>query len=105
MDNYAIIIYWSDEDQLYIAEVPELSGCITHGETQSAALANATEAIQLWIDTAKEFGNSVPNPKRHRPYVNFVEPEAIRAGMTANSLAQVKDNLAGGVRKSSLRRN
>lgn len=105
MDKYAILIYWSDEDQLYIAEVPELPGCITHGEAQSAALANANEAIQLWVDTAKEFGNPIPAPKRNRPSVNFAEPETIRGGMTANSLDRIKDNLAGGVRRSSLRRN
>jgi predicted RNase H-like HicB family nuclease len=63
MHKYGIIIYWSDEDHLYIAEVPELPGCVTHGETQKTALANATEAIQLWIDAAKEFGNPIPEPK------------------------------------------
>jgi predicted RNase H-like HicB family nuclease len=98
MDNYAITIYWSDEDQVYIAEVPELPGCITHGETQIAALANANEAIQLWIDTAKEFGNCIPEPKGQRLSVIFVEPNARRAGMTANSFARS----AGG---SSVRRN
>jgi predicted RNase H-like HicB family nuclease len=63
MHRYGIIIYWSDEDHLYIAEVPELSGCVTHGDTQKTALANATEAIQLWIDAAREFGNPVPEPR------------------------------------------
>jgi len=63
MHRYGIIMYWSDEDKLYIAEVPELPGCITHGDTQKIALANANEAIQLWIKTAKEFGNPVPEPK------------------------------------------
>jgi predicted RNase H-like HicB family nuclease len=57
------MIYWSDDDQLYIAEVPELPGCITHGDSPAAALDNATEAIQLWLDTAREFGNAVPEPK------------------------------------------
>ncbi len=66
MHKYEIIIYWSNEDQVYIAEVPELSGCMAHGNTQEAALKTANEAIQLWIDTAKEFGDLVPEPKGHR---------------------------------------
>jgi predicted RNase H-like HicB family nuclease len=64
--KYEIIIYWSNEDQAYIAEVPELPGCIAHGETHESALANANEAIQLWIDTALEFGDPVPEPKGQR---------------------------------------
>ncbi len=66
MHKYEVIIYWSNEDQVFIAEVPELSGCMAHGDTQQAALANANEAIQLWIDTAKEFGDPVPEPKGER---------------------------------------
>ena len=66
MHKYEIIIYWSNEDQVYIAEVPELSGCMAHGNSQEAALKTANEAIQLWIDTAKEFGDLVPEPKGHR---------------------------------------
>ena len=64
--KYEIIIYWSDEDQAFIAEVPELPGCMAHGSTAPRALANANEAIQLWIDTAKEFGDPVPPPKGRR---------------------------------------
>lgn len=66
MHKYAIIIYWSDEDKVFIAEVPELPGCITHGDTHAIALANADDAIHLWIDTAEEFGNSIPEPKGQR---------------------------------------
>ena len=66
MHKYEIIIYWSNEDQVFIAEVPELPGCMAHGDTQSAALDNANEAIQLWIDTANEFGDPVPEPKGQR---------------------------------------
>ncbi len=61
--KYEILIYWSDEDQLFVAEVPELPGCMAHGDTHATALESANEAIQLWIDTAKEFGNPVPEPK------------------------------------------
>ena len=66
MLNYEIILYWSDEDGVFVAEVPELPGCMAHGDTQEAALAKAKDAMQLWIDTAKEFGDPVPEPKRRR---------------------------------------
>lgn len=66
MYKYEIIIYWSNEDNAFIAEVPELPGCIAHGETPEKALKNAKEAIQLWIDTAKEFGDPIPAPKGER---------------------------------------
>jgi predicted RNase H-like HicB family nuclease len=66
MHKYEIILYWSNEDSIFVAEVPELPGCMAHGATQETALANANEAIQLWIDTAKEFGDPVPEPKGQR---------------------------------------
>ena len=66
MDRYEIIIFWSTEDEAFVAEVPELPGCIAHGATQEEALTNAKQAIQLWIDTAKEFGDPIPEPKGHR---------------------------------------
>lgn len=66
MDRYEIIIYWSVDDNAFVAEAPELPGCMTHGSTQEEALANAKQAIQLWIDTAREFGDVVPEPKGHR---------------------------------------
>ena len=66
MHKYEIIIYWSKEDQVFVAEVPELPGCMAHGDTQEEALAQANEAIRLWIDTAKEFGDPVPAPKGER---------------------------------------
>ena len=66
MYKYEVIIYWSDEDQVFIAELPELPGCMAHGEIQELALKNAQEAIQLWIDTANEFGEPVPVPKGRR---------------------------------------
>jgi len=66
MYRYEIIIYWSNEDNAFIAEVPELPGCIAHGETPEKALKNVKEAIQLWIDTAKEFGDPIPEPKGER---------------------------------------
>lgn len=66
MYRYEIIIYWSNEDQVFIAEVPELPGCMAHGATSQDALAQAQEAIQLWIDTAREFGDVIPEPKGRR---------------------------------------
>lgn len=66
MYRYETIIYWSAEDDVFIAEVPELPGCMAHGITQTDALAHAEEAVQLWIDTAVEFGDPVPEPKGRR---------------------------------------
>lgn len=66
MYKYQIIINWSQRDQLFIAEVPELPGCIAHGDTQEAALLNIQEAIQLWIDTAREFGDPIPEPQANK---------------------------------------
>ena len=66
MHKYEIILYWSNEDQVFVAEVPELPGCVAHGETQEVALANAQEATQLWIETALEFGDPIPQPKGRR---------------------------------------
>jgi predicted RNase H-like HicB family nuclease len=66
MHRYEVIIYWSDADQVFVAEVPELTGCMAHGVTPERALGEAQEAIQLWIDTAREFGDAVPEPKGRR---------------------------------------
>ena len=66
MHRYETIIYWSAEDKIFVAEVPELPGCTAHGVDQTTALAQAQEAVQLWIDTAKEFGDPVPEPKGRR---------------------------------------
>ncbi len=66
MDKYEIIIYWSEEDQVFVAEVPELPGCMAHGDSHESALANIHDAIALWIETAKEFNDPIPDPKGHR---------------------------------------
>jgi predicted RNase H-like HicB family nuclease len=66
VNKYEIILYWSNDDNTYIAEVPELPGCMAHGETQENALRNINQAIELWIDTAKEFGDPIPEPKGRR---------------------------------------
>ena len=63
MSKYEIIIYWSEEDDSYIAEVPELPGCMADGNSYQEALANAEIIINEWIETAKELGRNVPKPK------------------------------------------
>ena len=63
MNKYEVIIYWSNDDQAFIAEVPELPGCSAHGSSQKSALSNAQKAIRLWVATAREFGDPVPEPK------------------------------------------
>ena len=66
MSKYEVIIYWSDEDQAFVAEVPELAGCMADGATYQEAVANAEIAIQEWIETAKELGRPIPEPKGRR---------------------------------------
>lgn len=66
MHRYEVIIYWSEEDQAFIAEVPELAGCAAHGSAPEIALAEAQRAIDLWLDTAREFGDPIPVPKGRR---------------------------------------
>jgi predicted RNase H-like HicB family nuclease len=61
--RYEIIIYWSDEDHAFIAEVPELPGCAADGATYQEAIANAEVVIGEWIETARELGRSIPEPK------------------------------------------
>ncbi len=63
---YKYEIYWSQEDDVFVAEVPELPGCTAHGDTPEDALASAQQAIELWIETAKEFGDPIPQPKGRR---------------------------------------
>ena len=61
--RYEIIMYWSEDDGAYIAEVPELPGCMADGPTYQEALTNAERIIQEWIETAKELGRPIPEPK------------------------------------------
>ena len=63
MSKYEVIIYWSEADNAFIAEVPELAGCMSDGETYQEALANAEIIIQEWLETAKEIGRKIPAPK------------------------------------------
>jgi len=63
MPKYEVIIYWREEDKAFIAEVPELPGCAAAGATYQDALANVEVIIREWLDTAKEFGRSIPQPR------------------------------------------
>lgn len=63
MSKYEIIIYWSEDDECFIAEVPELPGCMAAGESYQQALSNTETIIQQWIETAKELGRPIPEPK------------------------------------------
>lgn len=66
MSKYEVIIYWSKADDAFVAEVPQLEGCAAHGGSQEEALRNAQDAISLWIETAKEFGDPIPEPVGRR---------------------------------------
>ena len=68
MSKYDLIIYWSDEDQAFIAEVPELPGCAADGKTYKEAVENVEGIIQEWIETAKELGRTIPKPKGRLKY-------------------------------------
>ena len=69
MDSkYEIVIFWSTEDNAFVAEVPELPGCMADGRTYQEALSNAQQIIQEWIETAKEIGRAIPQPKGRLAY-------------------------------------
>jgi len=66
--KYEVIIYWSEEDQAFVAEVPELPGCIADGKSHAEALANVETVASEWIETAREIGRTVPEPKGRLMY-------------------------------------
>ena len=68
MHKYEIILYWSEEDNAYIAEVPELAGCMADGASAKEALHNVEQIIDEWIETAQELGRSIPAPKGRLRY-------------------------------------
>lgn len=68
MPKYEIILYWSADDNAYIAEVPELAGCMADGSTAAEALHNAEQVIKEWIETALELGRDIPEPKGRLKY-------------------------------------
>lgn len=68
MVRYEVIIYWSAEDEAFIAEAPELAGCMADGASYQEALANVEVVIQEWIETAQELGRPIPQPKGRLTY-------------------------------------
>ena len=66
--KYELIIYWSEEDQSFIVDVPELPGCMADGETYEQAVTNARQVIEEWIVTAEELGRPIPKPKGRLMY-------------------------------------
>ena len=66
--KYEVIIYWSEEDKSFIAEVPELPGCAADGATKQAALKNVDVIVKEWIATAKSLGRAIPEPKGRLAY-------------------------------------
>lgn len=68
MTKYEVIIYWSAEDEAFIAEVPELPGCMADGPTRQAALKNVDVVIKEWIETAKSLGRPIPEPRGRLVY-------------------------------------
>ncbi len=64
MHKYQIVISWSEQDKIFVAAAPELAGCMAHGQTQAEAVKNLEDAVELWIETAKEFGDEIPQPSR-----------------------------------------
>lgn len=63
MIKYELIIYWSEEDRAFIVEVPELPGCMADGESYEQAVVNVQMVIEQWIETARELGKPIPQPK------------------------------------------
>ena len=66
--KYELVIYWSEEEQSFVVEVPELPGCMADGETYEEAVANVRQVIEEWIQTARELGRPVPEPKGRLMY-------------------------------------
>ena len=68
LNRYEMIIYWSENDNAFLVEIPELSGCMADGETYQQAVANAEIVVQEWIETANEMGRVIPVPKGRLMY-------------------------------------
>jgi len=68
MIKYEVVIYWSEENQTFLAEVPELAGCMADGKNYQGTLSNLETIIREWIDTARELGRPIPEPKGRLMY-------------------------------------
>src|ERR1700740_1798876 len=104
--DYSIILAWSDEDQAFVAIIPELAGCTAHGETRAEAIRQAEIAIENWLDTAKELGREIPVPKHWDHYETLTEAaaqddlkNAMRTAIAENASA-ITEALAKEIAKS-----
>ncbi len=70
--HYAIVVFWSDEDDAWVADVPDLKSCSAFGETPEEAVAEVRVAMEAWLAAAREAGHSIPEP-RYRPHVEAAE--------------------------------
>ena len=108
MHKYAVIISWSDNlgDQVFVADVPELPGCTAHGDTHEEALASAQEAVVLWLETTKKFGDPLPKPGAissimrseyadlNKKGIEVPSPEVLRAEIDALCREPILDKAA-----------
>ena len=64
--KYEIVIFWENEDEVFVADVPDLPGCMAHGKTRLEAVENVKDAIDLWLETARDYGDEIPQPRQHQ---------------------------------------
>jgi len=102
-DTYAILIYWSDDDEAFIATVPELPGCMAHGETRALAIEQIEIAIENWADTAREIGREIPEPvldwAAQEKEIDQRARETLKAGIE-NAMPEITEALAKEMAKS-----
>lgn len=104
--DYSVIILWSNEDEAYLAEVPELPGCMADGATQAEALRNAQEAAAKWVEVAREESRPVPHPlttedweKKHQEFQNHLQKHIQKevAGAVQKIIGQMLESQMGSV--------
>lgn len=76
MNRHAVVVFWSDEDDLFIAYAPDLPGCMAHGDTRLEAMESIEQAMELWIDVSREHGDPIPEPRPRQ--IEFVYAESRR---------------------------
>jgi predicted RNase H-like HicB family nuclease len=95
--TYSVMIFWSDDDAAFIATVPDLPGCMAHGETRALAIKQIEIAIQNWLDTARDIGREIPSPpKDMAAYIKELDRKAqqtIEIGIK-NAMPSILDALA-----------
>jgi len=102
-DTYSLILYWSDDDEAFIASVPELPGCMAHGETRAQAIEQIEIAIENWLDTAREIGREIPTPPKHmaeyKKELDQRTRQTLEAGLQ-NAMPAITEALAQEIAKS-----